>query len=130
MYYVALAIIAAIFIWRIIAGFSNGMVKEIIALISMAIGGVCLVLILRAIGNYMNQNIGKVVQLVVILFVICLVYRIVHVLFASIELISKLPIINWLNKLLGIVVGFLEASIIVGILLFVYRTWGWTFLMI
>lgn len=124
MYYVSLAVIAIIFIWRMIVGFRKGMVQEIISLIAMTVAGVCVVLILGAIGSYLDREIGRVIQIVAVLFVVCLVYRLVHTLFTSLELISKLPIIKGLDKLLGIVVGFVEAVLIVGVLVYFLKNWG------
>lgn len=124
MYYVSLAVIAIIFIWRMIAGFRKGMVQEVISLIAMAVAGVCVVLILGAIGSYLDREIGRLIQIVAVLFVVCLVYRLVHTLFTSLELISKLPIIKGLDKLLGIAVGFAEAALIVGVLVYFLKNWG------
>ena len=124
MYYFALIIIVLIFIWRVAIGFRKGMVQEVISLIAMAVAGVCVVLILGAIGSYLNQEIGKVIQMVLVLFAVCLVYRLVHVLFTSLELVSKLPIIKGLDKLLGAVVGCAEAVLIVGLLVYLLKNWG------
>lgn len=124
MYYIALIIIAIIFIWRITAGFRKGMVQEIISLIAMAIAGVCVILILGAIGSYLNQEIGKTIQMVVVLIVVCLIYRLVHVLFTSLELISKLPIVKGVDKLLGAAVGMAEAALIVGFIVYFLKNWG------
>lgn len=124
MYYISLIIIALIFIWRAAAGFRKGMVQEIISLIAMAVAGICVVLILGAVGSYLNREIGKTVEMAVVLFVVCLVYRTIHVLFTSLELISRLPIIKWLDKLLGIAVGLAEAGLIVGLLVYFLKNWG------
>ena len=124
MYYFALIIIVLIFIWRVAIGFRKGMVQEVISLIAMAVAGVCVVLILGAVGSYLNQEIGKVIQMVLVLFAVCLVYRLVHVLFTSLELVSKLPIIKGLDKLLGAVVGCAEAVLIVGLLVYLLKNWG------
>ena len=124
MYYIALVIILLIFIWRIAAGFRRGMVQELIALIAVAVAGFCIVLILGAIGSYMNKEIAKVIEIAAVLFVVCLVYRLVHVLFTSLELISKLPIIKGLDKLLGAGLGFIEAAVIVGVLVYFLKNWG------
>ncbi len=124
MYYVSLIVIAIIFIWRIGAGFRKGMVQEIISLIAMAVAGFCVVLILGAVGSYLEREIGRTIQSVIVLFVVCLVYRLVQTLFTSLELISKLPIIKWLDKLLGLVVGFAEAALISGILVYFLKNWG------
>lgn len=124
MYYIALVLIAVIFIWRIAAGFRKGMVQEIISLIAMAVAGVCVVLILGAIGSYLEKEISKTIEIVVVLFVVCAVYRLVHVLFTSLELISKLPIIKGLDRLLGAVFGAAEAGLIVGLLVYFLKNWG------
>ncbi len=124
MYYIALIVIAIIFIWRITAGFHKGMIQEIISLIAMVIAGACVVLILGAVGSYLNQEIGKTIQMVAVLAVVCLIYRLVHILFTSLELISKLPIIKGVDKLLGAVVGLAEAALIVGFLVYFLKNWG------
>lgn len=124
MYYIALIIIVLIFLWRITTGFRKGMVQEIVSLIAMAVAGFCIFLIMGAIGNYLNHEIGKMIQIICVLFVVCLVYRLVHVLFTSLELISKLPIIKGVDKLLGALVGCVEAALIVAILVYLLKNWG------
>lgn len=124
MYYIALIVIALIFIWRIAAGFRKGMVQEIVSLIAMIVAGVCIFLIMGAIGNYLNREIGKMIQIVIVLLGVCFVYRLIHTLFVSLELISKLPIIKGVDKLLGAVVGCVEAALIVGILVYLLKNWG------
>ena len=128
MYYIALIIIALIFIWRVATGFRKGMVQEIVSLIAMAVAGVCIFLIMGAVGNYLNHEIGKMVQIIAVLLVVCLVYRLVHILFTSLKLISKLPIIKGVDKLLGALIGCVEAALIVGILVYLLKNWGLSFL--
>ena len=124
MYYVALIIIALIFIWRIAAGFRKGMVQELISLIAVVAAGFYVILILGAIGSYIDQEIARLVQIVAVLFAVCLVYRLVHVLFTSLELISRLPVIRGLDRLLGAALGFAEAGVIVGLLVYFLKNWG------
>lgn len=124
MYYAALIVIALIFIWRITAGFKKGMVQEIISLIAMAVAGFCVVLILAAVGSYFDREIGKLIQMIAVLIVVCLVYRLINILFTSLELIAKLPIVKGLDKVMGAVVGFAEAGIIVGALVYFIKNWG------
>ena len=107
-----------------IAGFRKGMVQELISLVAMAIAGVCVVLILGAIGSYLDKEIAQVVKMVAVLLAVCLVYRLVNVLFTSLQLIAKLPIVRWLDKVLGIVVGFAEAGLMVMVFIHVLKNWG------
>lgn len=124
MYYIALGVVALIFIWRICAGFKKGMVQEVISLIAMGVAGFCVMLILGVIGSYLDKEIGQLIQFVVVLIVVCLAYRLINILFTSLQLISKLPIIKGLDKLLGAVVGLAEAGLIVGILVHFLKNWG------
>ena len=124
MYYVSLAVIIIIFIWRITAGFRKGLVQEIISLLAMVVAGVCVVRIIGAIGSYMAEEISAVVEMIVILFAVCAVYRLVHVLFTSLELIAKLPVIKGLDKLMGAAIGLIEAGVIVGVLVYFLKNWG------
>lgn len=128
MYYAALIVIALVFIWRIAAGFKKGMVQELISLIAMAAAGICVFLILGAVGSYLEKEIGQVIQIVVVLFAVCLVYRLVSILFVSLKLISKLPIVKGLDKIMGAAVGFVEAGILVGVLVHLIKGWGMQFL--
>lgn len=128
MYYAALIVIALVFIWRIAAGFKKGMVQELISLIAMAVAGICVFLILGAVGSYLEKEIGQVIQIAVVLFAVCLVYRLVSILFVSLKLISKLPIVKGLDKIMGAAVGFVEAGILVGVLVHLIKGWGMQFL--
>ena len=100
------------------------MVQEIISLIAMAAAGICMFLILGAIGSYLDKEIGRTVQIVLVLIVVCIVYRLIHVLFTSLELISRLPVIKGVDKILGAVAGLAEAGIIVGFLVYLIKNWG------
>ena len=62
--------------------------------------------------------------MVAVLFIVCVVYRLVHVLFTSLELISRLPVIKGVDKLLGAVTGAAEAGVIVGVLVYLLKSWG------
>ena len=124
MYYAALVVIVFIFIWRIVAGFKRGMIQELVSLIAMVVAGFCMILILGAVGSYLEREIGQLIQFISVLLVVCIVYRLVNILFTSLKLISKLPIIRWVDKLLGVVVGGAEAVLLVGVAVHFLKNWG------
>lgn len=97
------------------------MVQELLSLIAMGAAGVCAVLILSAIGSYLNKEIGRLFQIVVVLIVVCAVYRLMNLLFTSMKLISKLPIVHSLDKVLGAVFGIAEGIVIVVVVLDVLK---------
>ncbi len=123
-YYIAVAAMTLLVIWRMVAGFKKGMVQELLSLIAMGAAGVCAVLILSAIGSYLNKEIGRLFQIVVVLIVVCAVYRLMNLLFTSMKLISKLPIVHSLDKVLGAVFGIAEGIVIVVVVLDVLKKWG------
>lgn len=124
MYYLALIVIGLIFVWRMAAGFKKGMVQELLLLIAAVAAGICMLLILGAAGSYFENNIWQMIKTILVLLVVCVVYRLVNILFTSLKLISKLPIIKSVDKLLGIVIGLAEAGIIVVLLIHLMKSWG------
>lgn len=128
MYYVVLGIIVLIFLWRIVAGFKKGMVQELISLIASIAAGFCLLLILGAVGSYMDREMGRLAQMIAVLAAVCVVYRLVSLLLTSLKLVTHLPVIKGFDKILGAIVGFGEASVIVGFLVYFVKNWGLSFL--
>lgn len=124
MYYIALGIIALIFLWRIATGFKKGMVREIVSLIATAAAVFCLLLILGVVGSYMDRQMGRLAQMIAVLIAVCVVYRLISLLFTSFKLVTHLPVIKGLDKILGAVVGFCEAAVMVGFLVYLFKNWG------
>ena len=123
-FYLAVAGIVVIIIWRMVSGFRKGMVQEILSLIAMAVAGFCAYLLLGAIGSYLNKEIGRLIQIIILLLIVCAVYKLANLIFTSIRLVSRLPVIRSADKLLGAVFGILEGIIITGYILYWLKNWG------
>lgn len=123
-FYLAVAAIVVIIIWRMVSGFRKGMVQEILSLIAMAVAGFCAYLLLGAIGSYLNKEIGRLIQIIILLLIVCAVYKLANLIFTSISLVSRLPVIRSADKLLGAVFGILEGIIITGYILYWLKNWG------
>lgn len=117
MYYLALALVIVIFIWRIVAGFRKGMVKEIISLISLVIAGISLIIVINIAGSYFGDREGNILQMLFALAIIGLFYKVISLIFFSLKLIAKLPVIKSLDKLLGAALGAVEAVLIIMMLI-------------
>ncbi len=122
--YHAVAAFVVIIIWRMVSGFRKGMVQEILSLIAMAVAGFCAYLLLGAIGSYLNKEIGRLIQIIILLLIVCAVYKLANLIFTSIRLVSRLPVIRSADKLLGAVFGILEGIIITGYILYWLKNWG------
>lgn len=105
-----IVIIAAVA--KAVDGYRKGMVKEIISLISLAV--LCAVIALLAVGisGYHDGKIYHVVVTALLLGVLGIVHHLLGLVFFSAKLISKLPVVSLLNKLLGIVFGVFEAVLV------------------
>ena len=123
-FYLAAAGIVVIIIWRMVSGFRKGMVQEILSLIAMAVAGFCAYLLLGAIGSYLNREIGRLIQIILLLLIVCAVYKLANLIFTSIRLVSRLPVIRSADKLFGAVLGILEGIIITGYILYWLKNWG------
>lgn len=109
---ILLLIVLAFTIIKIADGYKKGMVKEIISFISLII--MCVVVLLLGVGlhSYMEKEFVGVLIAVLLLAVLGIAHHILKLIFFSAKLISKLPIIHWADKLLGMVVGALETVLV------------------
>ncbi len=70
------------------------MVQEILSLIAMVVAGFCAYLLLGAVGSYLNKEIGRLIQIIILLLIVCAVYKLANLIFTSIRLVSRLPVIR------------------------------------
>lgn len=109
---ILLIIVAILMICKMVDGYKKGMVKEIISFVSLIILCVVLALLANGVSSYFDKKYVNVVLAVILLVVIGVVHHLLGVLFFSAKMVVKLPIVNWVDKLLGIVVGMLEIILI------------------
>ncbi len=107
-----LLIILVFTILKIADGYKKGMVKEIISFVSLIIMCVVVLLLSTALHSYMEKEIIGVVIAVLLLIILGIAHHALKLIFFSAKLISKLPIVHSVDKLLGMVVGVLEVLLI------------------
>ena len=107
-----LLIVLIVMIFSMVEGYKKGMVREIISFVSLIITCIVVVLLGNALTSYFEGNIINVIIMVLLLCVIGIVKHLLGVVFFSAKVISKLPVVSWVDKLLGIVVGILETILI------------------
>ena len=101
-----------VMVFKIVQGYKRGMVKEIISFISLIVLCIVVVLIGSAFRGYMEKEFLAVVVAVLLLAILGILHHLLGVIFFSAKQIVKLPIIKWLDKILGMVVGVVETVII------------------
>lgn len=105
-------IFALLLLCKMISGYKKGMVKEIISLVSLIIVCIVIALIANGVSSYFDKKIVNVVLVIFLLIIIGLVHYLLGLFFFSAKMIVKLPIVSWVDKVLGIVVGILETVLI------------------
>lgn len=97
---------------KAVDGYKKGMVKEIISLVSMAVLGATAALLAGAFSSYNDGKIFNVVVAVVLLTVLIIAHHLLKIVFFSAKLVSKLPVIHFVDKLLGVVFGLFEVVLL------------------
>lgn len=97
---------------KIFDGYKKGMVKQIISLVTMVILCGVAALLANGISSYHDGKMFHVIIAVVLLALLGLVHHLLGVVFFSAKLITKLPVVNFVNKLLGIIFGLFEVVLI------------------
>ncbi len=102
-------IAAALFaLFKVVDGYKKGMIKEVVSLVTLILMGIMVVLISKGLHSYMEKEVVGVIIAVVLMALLGVVHHLLNVVFFSAKMISKLPVISWVNKVLGAVFGFLE----------------------
>lgn len=109
---ILLIIVLLLLLFNVVGGYKKGMVREIISFVSMIVMCVVIALIGNGLKSYFEGELLGVVVVVLLLCLLGIAHHLLGVIFFSAKIISKLPIVHWLDKLLGVVVGILETILI------------------
>ncbi|MCM1561233.1 MAG: CvpA family protein [Butyrivibrio sp.] len=97
---------------KAVDGYKKGMVKEIISLVSMAVLCAVAALIAGGVSSYNKGRIFNVIAAVLLLLLVVFVHQLLKFVFFSAKLLSKLPVVHFVNKLLGMVFGVFEVILL------------------
>ena len=109
---ILLIVTIILLILKIKDGYKRGMVKEIISFVSLIILCVVLALLANGVSSYFDKKYINVALVIILLLVIAVVHHLLGILFFPAKLVVKLPIVSWVDKLLGVVTGILETILI------------------
>lgn len=109
---------AVLLVLKMVSGYKKGMVKEIIMLVTLILTCITIALIANGLKNYTSGHVVNVIIVIVLLSILGVVHLLLKPLFLSAKLISKLPVVNWLNKLMGIAAGAAETILMLWTLYF------------
>lgn len=98
-----------------IKGWKHGMVKELSGLISLVGALAAILLFVSAIQNYREKDNREMLIAALGFIIVVLAYKVIDFILVSLKLISHLPVINWLNRLAGVLVGAGESVLLIWI---------------
>ncbi len=94
-------------------GHCKGLAMEIASLISVLLSLLGVALIVRMIGSYLEENTSGIVQALIFFVALAFLFQIFKLVIVSLKILTKLPVIHFLNGFLGMIVGIAEGVIVV-----------------
>jgi len=110
VYMIIIAFGICVVIGAAIRGFKLGLVKIIDKVLSLVAAIAVLFFILRTVRDWNSHAIPRAAAGILILLVLGALYRVFHMLFGTMHLLAKLPILSAANKVLGAVAGAVEGA--------------------
>ena len=105
-------IVVLYLIFKLCDGYKKGMVKEIVSLVTLVLTCVVVLLIGSALSNYFQKEFSGMAISILLLILLGIVHHLLNVVFFSAKMLSKLPIISFADKVLGIAVGAIEVVLV------------------
>lgn len=107
---------AIVLVVNIIFGYKKGMVHQLVSLVSTIIGGIVVLLISAGLRNYVSGDLLNALLVLVLLATLAIIQVALKAFFFSLKIVSKLPIIHGLDRVLGIFFGAVETVVLIWIL--------------
>lgn len=106
-------IVLMLFIGGGIKGFRNGMVEELNKAVALILALAAIAMFVVAAKGYLEHETMRTILGIVCMTIAILVYKIVDFILSSLKMVSLIPVIRGVNKLLGFGVGIAESVILV-----------------
>lgn len=111
--YIVLGIVILIYIWRIFQGSRAGLIDEVGALADIVIVSLAVVAGIVVIESALGKNLIGFLVAGIILLIILIARKLIRLVFCSLGLIVKLPLLSGLNRLMGTLAGVVEATVVI-----------------
>ena len=112
---VTLLAVVILMVWMMIRGFKKGMAKELSGLVALFAAFVVLALGIMLVASFSEGEMTNTLYSVILLVVFGLAYGIVKFILRSAKAVSSLPIIHFVDSVLGIGVGLCKAILVIWI---------------
>lgn len=117
-------IIFLLFIWRIKKGFHNGIMKEVVTLLSGIVSLICVALAFFAISSYLVKAMSTLTVCVIGLILLGTVFRLCSLIFRPIMALGNISVIGGVDKVMGAAMGIVEACVLSYLVYYVLNHMG------
>lgn len=107
-------IVIGIFVWGycVKKGSERGLIQELNMILTLLCAALCYNLSASLAANYSNGDVSSALTGMLLLIVVACAFGLFHILFSSIHLFSRLPVIRFVDNILGVFGGALEGFLI------------------
>lgn len=105
-------IVLILLVVKVLEGYNRGAIKEIISFVSLIVLCAVAALIGKGLESYLHKEFVGVAVTILLLCVLGIAHHLLGLIFFSAKLISKLPVVHWLDKIMGMAVGALEVILL------------------
>lgn len=105
-------IVLILLVVKVLEGYKRGAIKEIISFVSLIVLCAVAALIGKGLESYLHKEFVGVAVTILLLCVLGIAHHLLGLIFFSAKLISKLPVVHWLDKIMGMAVGALEVILL------------------
>ena len=101
---------------QIVLGYRTGLVKGIQKFIGWITLGLVFILVEMMLRFYRRGSQTDVLICLILLVIVLLIWRVIRTILLPAKMLSKLPVIKGVDKLLGVILGILEVMILLWLL--------------
>lgn len=116
---VILIVVGCLFLWRISYGTNNGLFAEAAGLIAVIASYFAVYYLMSITGSVLGSKFGEVIPKIGYLIVAFAVYSLMTAMANALRKIKEIPILGGLDRVLGAVLGGIEAALIIYIVEYV-----------
>ena len=111
--------VVCLFLWRISYGANNGLFAEAAGLIAVLAAFASVYYIMEIVGKVIDKSFGGILIKIVYLTLAFVVYKVMTGIGGSIRKLKEVPLLGSYDKILGAVLGVIEALAMVYLIEFV-----------
>lgn len=110
---IVVAVVLAILVWRVRCGIKRGFVAELRHGLSLGVALFVVWLLYLGYSSVVQERYGRLATYVLVLTIVISVDKILNLIFQTLKILTRLPIVKGINTILGILLGVGETYLIV-----------------